>query len=47
MVGKVDTEGKVDSIFVKKINEYLSLRLTGQFLSQNLDQGMVMIDLDY
>lgn len=47
MVGKVDTEGKVDSIFVKKLNEYLSLRLTGQFMSRNLDQGMVMLDLDY
>lgn len=47
MVGKVDTEGKVDSIFVKKLNEYLSLRLTGQFMSKNLDQGMVMLDLDY
>ena len=36
MVGKVDTDGKVDSIFVRKLNEYLSLRLTGQFLSTNI-----------
>jgi len=47
MVGKVDTEGKVDSIFVKKLNDFLTLRLTGQFMSRNLDQGMVMMDLDY
>jgi hypothetical protein len=36
MVGKVDTEGKVDSIFIKKLNEYITLRLTGQFLSKNI-----------
>ena len=47
MVGKVDTEGKVDSIFIKKLNEFLTFRLTGQFMSQNLDQGMVMLDLDW
>lgn len=47
MVGKVDTEGKVDSIFIKKLNEYLSLKLTGQFLSKNLDQANVMADLVY
>jgi hypothetical protein len=47
MVGKVDTEGKVDSIFIKKLNEFLTLRLTGQFMSRNLDQGMVMLDLDW
>ena len=47
MVGKVDTEGKVDSIFIKKLNEYLTLKLTGQFMSQNLDQGRVMVDVDY
>ena len=47
MVGKVDTEGKVDSIFIKKLNQYFSLRLTGQFMSRNLDQAMIMMDLDY
>ena len=47
MVGKVDTEGRVDSIFVKKLNEYFSLKLTGQFMSKNIDQGMVMVDVDY
>lgn len=47
MMGKIDTEGKVDSIFVKKLNQYLNLRLTGQFMSKNLDQGMVMANLDY
>lgn len=47
MVGKVDTEGKVDSIFIKKLNEYFTLRLTGQFISKNIEQGMLMADLDY
>ena len=47
MVGKVDTEGKVDSIFIKKLNQFLTFRLTGQFMSRNLDQGMVMLDLDW
>jgi hypothetical protein len=47
MVGKIDTDGKVDSIFVKKLNQYLSLRLTGQFMSKNIEQGMLMADLDY
>jgi len=47
MMGKIDTEGKVDSIFVKKLNQYLNLRLTGQFMSKNMDQGMVMANLDY
>lgn len=47
MVGKVDSEGKVDSIFVKKLNENLSAKITGQFMSKNLDQGMVMLDFDY
>lgn len=47
MVGKVDTEGKVDSIFIKKLNEYFTLRLTGQFMSKNVEQGMVMMDVDY
>jgi len=47
MVGKVDSEGKVDSIFIKKLNEAISLRLTGQFLSKNVEQGMVMLDVDY
>jgi len=47
MVGKIDTEGKVDSILVKKLNEYFSLRLTGQFMNKNLDQGMLMAEIDY
>lgn len=37
----------MDSIFIKKLNEAISLRLTGQFLSKNIEQGMVMLDIDY
>lgn len=47
MVGKVDSEGKLDSIFVKKLNDFLTCKITGQFMSKNLDQGMVMLDVDY
>ena len=46
MVGKVDNDGKVDGIFIKKLAKNISLRATGNFPSSNVEQGVISFDLD-
>lgn len=41
MMGKCDNEGKVDAVFVRKINQNLSTKLTSNFQSSNMDQGVI------
>lgn len=45
MVGKADSEGKVDSILVKKLSEKLNLKLTGSFMSSKTEDGALGADL--
>ena len=47
MMGKVDNEGKLDAIFIKKLNNYLSARVTSNFHSSNVEQGIFSLDLEY
>lgn len=46
MLGKVDSEGKVEAILLKNINKNINLRVTGSFQSSNVDQGILAADLD-
>lgn len=46
MVGKVDNDGKVDGVFVKKLTDNISMKVTGNFQSSNIDQGVLSVDLD-
>ena len=46
MLGKVDSEGKVDAIFLKKVNKNINARFTGSFQSSNVEQGVLGLDLD-
>ncbi len=41
MMGKVDNEGKVDAIFVQKLNSVFSFKGTGSFQSSNVEQGVL------
>ena len=47
MVGKVDNDGKVDGVFVKKLTDNISMKVTGNFQSSNIDQGVLSVDLDF
>ena len=47
MQGKVDNEGKVDGILVKKLAKNLSMKVTGSFPSSNVDQGFFGLDFDF
>ena len=47
MVGKVDNEGRVDGVFIKKITNNLSMKITGNFQSFNVDQGVLSVNLDF
>lgn len=47
MVGKVDNEGRVDGVFIKKLTNNLSMKVTGNFQSSNVDQGVLSVDLDF
>lgn len=47
MVGKVDNDGRVDGVFVKKLTNNLSMKVTGNFQSSNVEQGVVSVDLDF
>ena len=47
MQGKVDNEGKVDGILVKKLTNNLSMKVTGSFPSSNVDQGFFGLDFDF
>lgn len=46
MMGKTDNEGKVDAIFIRKLHENISMRVTGSFQTSNVDQGMMTVDFD-
>lgn len=46
MMGKTDNEGKVDAIFIRKLHENVSMRVTGSFQTSNVDQGMLTVDFD-
>lgn len=41
MMGKVDNEGKVDAIYVQKLNHAISFKGTGSFQSSNVEQGVL------
>ena len=47
MQGKVDNEGKVEGILVKKLARNLSMKVTGSFPSSNVDQGFFGLDFDF
>lgn len=46
MMGKADNEGKVDAIFIRKLHENVSLKLTGAFQSSNVEQGVLVAEVD-
>lgn len=46
MMGKTDSDGKVEAFFIRRLMHNLSMRVTGSFPSSNLDQGMMSVDLD-
>lgn len=47
LMGQADTEGKVRTIIMKKINKNLNFKVEGAFQSSNVDQGMVTTELTY
>ncbi len=46
MLGKFDSDGKVEAIMMKNINKNINLRLTGSFQSSNVEQGVLGADID-
>ena len=46
MLGKVDSEGKLDAIMLKNINKNINARFTGSFQTSNVEQGVMGLDLD-
>lgn len=47
MMGKVDGEGRVDSILLKKLSNNLNLKLSANFMSSKTDDGALAADLEY
>lgn len=41
MMGKLDSEGRIDAIFVRKLLDNLSLKLSGNFLSSDVEKGVI------
>jgi len=47
LLGKVDSEGRVDSILMKKIANGLNLKLSANFLNSKTEDGALGADLEY
>lgn len=45
MMTRIDTLGKVESFFVKKIHDRLQLKLSGSFPDSKVTKGFIMADL--
>ena len=45
LMGKVDSEGRVDSIILKKLAAGLSLKLSAQFMNSKTEDGALGADL--
>jgi hypothetical protein len=47
LVGKFDTEGRVDSILMKKLGGGWNLKLSGNFMNSKTEDGALGADLEY
>lgn len=45
MMGKADSDGKVEGIFVRKLHPNLSFKLNAGFQSSNVEQGVINTEL--
>lgn len=44
-MGKVDNEGRMDAILVRKLLSNVTLKLTGSFMSSDVSQAMTSADV--
>lgn len=45
MMGKVDSEGRVDGVLVKRLADRLNLKLAANFMSSKTEDGALAADL--
>jgi hypothetical protein len=44
MVGKMDSEGKVDSILMKRLSNHWNMKLSANFMSSKTEDGALAAD---
>jgi hypothetical protein len=47
LMGKMDSEGRVDSVLLKKLNSRWNLKLSGNFMSSKTEDGALGADFEY
>jgi hypothetical protein len=47
LMGKVDSDGRVDSVLLRRLSNSLNLKLSANFMNSKTEDGTLGADLDY